>query len=118
MHYTLERPLMESRPEMKVDTIDAFAPSLKRNHADGIAAVDLFVLPMVAFQTLYCLVVLRHGRRHWMSFGVTSNPTAEWLKAFPEAPLMASMRVTASQGQSAPSSAQRSAASLAAWKEC
>ena len=58
------------------------------NHADGIAAVDLFVLPTVAFQTLYCLVVLRHGRRHWMSFGVTSNPTAEWIsrqitEAFP-----------------------------------
>jgi transposase InsO family protein len=58
------------------------------NHADGIAAVDLFVLPTVAFQTLYCLIVLRHGRRHWMSFGVTSNPTAEWIsrqitEAFP-----------------------------------
>src|SRR5665647_27759 len=44
------------------------------NHADGIAAVDLFVL--------------RHGRRHWISFGVTSNPTAEWIsrqmtEAFP-----------------------------------
>src|SRR5450756_78693 len=58
------------------------------NHADGIAAVDLFALPTIAFQTLYCLIVLRHGRRHWMSFGVTSNPTAEWIsrqitEAFP-----------------------------------
>ncbi len=58
------------------------------NHADGIAAVDLFVLPTVAFQILYCLVILRHGRRFWMSFGVTSNPTAEWIsrqitEAFP-----------------------------------
>src|SRR5205807_265484 len=35
-----------------------------------------FVLPTVAFQSLYCLVILRHGRRFWMSFGVTSNPTA------------------------------------------
>jgi transposase InsO family protein len=57
-------------------------------HADGIAAVDLFVLPTVAFQILYCLVILRHGRRFWMSFGVTSNPTAEWIsrqitEAFP-----------------------------------
>src|SRR5881398_819134 len=47
------------------------------NHADGIAAVDLFVLPTITFQTLYCLVILRHGRRFWMSFDVTSNPTAE-----------------------------------------
>src|SRR5450756_1514918 len=47
------------------------------NHADGIAAVDLFVLPTIAFQILYCLVILRHGRRVWVSFGVTANPTAE-----------------------------------------
>jgi hypothetical protein len=31
------------------------------NHEDGIAAVDLFVLPTVAFHTLYCLIVLRPG---------------------------------------------------------
>jgi transposase InsO family protein len=49
------------------------------NHADGIAAVDLFVLPTIAFQILYCLVILRHGRRVWVSFGVTANPTAEWI---------------------------------------
>jgi hypothetical protein len=49
------------------------------NHADGISAVDLFVLPTIAFQILHCLVVLRHGRRLWVSFGVTANPTAEWI---------------------------------------
>jgi transposase InsO family protein len=59
-----------------------------RNHADGIAAVDLFVLPTITFQILYCLVILRHGRRLWLSFGVTSHPTAEWIsrqitEAFP-----------------------------------
>ncbi len=58
------------------------------NHADGIVAIDLFILPTVAFQILYCLVILRHGRRFWVSFGVTSNPTAEWIsrqitEAFP-----------------------------------
>jgi transposase InsO family protein len=58
------------------------------NHSDGIAAVDLFVLPTIAFQILYCLVVIRHGRRLWISFGVTANPTAEWIsrqitEAFP-----------------------------------
>jgi hypothetical protein len=40
------------------------------NHADGIAAI------------------MRHGRRLWVSFGVTANPTAEWIsrqvtEAFP-----------------------------------
>jgi transposase InsO family protein len=59
-----------------------------RNHADGIAAVDLFVLPTIAFRILYCLVIIRHGRRIWVSFGVTENPTAEWIsrqitEAFP-----------------------------------
>jgi hypothetical protein len=49
------------------------------NHADGIAAVDLFVLPTITFRLLYCLVILRHGRRLWVTFGVTTNPTAEWI---------------------------------------
>ena len=59
-----------------------------RNHTDGIAAVDLFVLPTIAFQILYCLVIIRNGRRLWVSFGVTANPTSEWIsrqitEAFP-----------------------------------
>ena len=33
------------------------------NHVDGIAAIDLVVLPTIAFQILYCLVIVRHGRR-------------------------------------------------------
>lgn len=58
------------------------------NHADGIAAVDLFILPTITFNLLYCLVIIRHGRRHWVWFGVTENPTAEWIarqiaEAFP-----------------------------------
>jgi len=32
------------------------------NYVDGIAAIDLFVLPTITFRLLYCLVVLRHGR--------------------------------------------------------
>jgi hypothetical protein len=58
------------------------------NHVDGIAAIDLFVLPTITFRLLYCLVILRHGRRLWVSFEVTTNPTAEWIsrqvtEAFP-----------------------------------
>src|SRR5262249_29178236 len=49
------------------------------NHVDGIAAIDLFVLPTITFRLLYCLVILRHGRRLWVSFGVTTNPTVEWI---------------------------------------
>jgi len=49
------------------------------NHVDGIAAIDLFVQPTITFRLLYCLVILRHGRRLWVLFGVTTNPTPEWI---------------------------------------
>jgi transposase InsO family protein len=59
-----------------------------RNHADGIASIDLFVVPTVTFKLLFGLVILRHGRREVVSFAVTTHPTAEWLarqisEAFP-----------------------------------
>ncbi len=59
-----------------------------RNHADGIASVDLFVVPTITFKLLFAFVVLRHRRRELVSFGVTAHPTAEWLarqvtEAFP-----------------------------------
>jgi hypothetical protein len=34
-----------------------------RNHADGIVAMDLFVVPTISFQLLYGLLILRHDRR-------------------------------------------------------
>jgi hypothetical protein len=34
-----------------------------RNHADGIAAMDLFVVPTISFRLLYSLLILRHDRR-------------------------------------------------------
>ena len=63
------------------------------NHADGIAATDLFVVPTVGFKLLYCLLILGHGRRQLIHHAVTAHPTAEWVarqivEAFPwdEAP--------------------------------
>jgi hypothetical protein len=58
------------------------------NHAEGIASIDLFVVPTVAFQQLFAFLVLGHKRRQLLWFAVTSNPTAEWLarqitQAFP-----------------------------------
>jgi hypothetical protein len=32
------------------------------NHADGIAAMDLFVVPTISFRLLYGLLILGHGR--------------------------------------------------------
>jgi hypothetical protein len=49
------------------------------NHADGIAAIDLFVVPTLSFRLLYGFLVLRHRRRLIMWLGVTANPTAEWI---------------------------------------
>jgi hypothetical protein len=62
------------------------------NHADGIAALDLFVLPTIAFRILYCLVIIRHGRRIWLSqrlraMGIRDRPIAfrsPWQNAYVE----------------------------------
>ena len=63
------------------------------NHADGIAAIDLFVVPTIGFRLLYALVVVQLSRRLLVWTAVTTNPTAEWIarqitEAFPwdEAP--------------------------------
>jgi transposase InsO family protein len=50
-----------------------------RNHADGIAAMDLFVVPTISFRLLYGLLILRHDRRQMLWLGVTAQPTAEWI---------------------------------------
>ena len=50
-----------------------------RNHADGIASIDLFVVPTISFRLLYGLLILRHGRRRILWLGVTAQPTAEWI---------------------------------------
>ncbi len=64
-----------------------------RNHAAGIASIDLFVVRTISFKLLYGLVILRHARRRLVTVNVTSNPTADWIagqvtEAFPwdEAP--------------------------------
>ncbi|MGO9234143.1 MAG: hypothetical protein ACLP4V_08715 [Methylocella sp.] len=40
-----------------------------RNHADGIASMDLFVVPTLSFRLLFGLLIMRHGRRQmlWQS---------------------------------------------------
>jgi transposase InsO family protein len=50
-----------------------------RNHADGVAAIDLFVVPTISFRLLYGLLIMGHGRRQILWLGVTTHPTAEWL---------------------------------------
>ncbi len=50
-----------------------------RNHADGIAAMDLFVVPTMSFRLLFGLLILRHDRREIVWIGTTWRPTAEWI---------------------------------------
>src|SRR3954454_24859503 len=47
------------------------------NHTDGIAAMDLFVVPTVSFQLLYGLLILGHIRRRSLWLGFTAHPTPE-----------------------------------------
>jgi transposase InsO family protein len=58
------------------------------NHMEGIASIDLFVVPTIAFERLFAFLVLGHRRRQLLWIAVTRNPTAEWLarqitEAFP-----------------------------------
>lgn len=59
-----------------------------KNHAEGIASLDLLTVPTIRFNILYCLVILDHRRRRIIHFAVNSNPTSIWLaqqltEAFP-----------------------------------
>ena len=49
------------------------------NHMEGIASIDLFVVPTIAFQRLFAFLVLGHERRRLLWFAVTRNPTGDWL---------------------------------------
>ena len=50
-----------------------------RNHADGVAAMDLFVVPTISFRLLYGVLIMGHGRRQILWLGVTTHPMVEWL---------------------------------------
>jgi hypothetical protein len=50
-----------------------------RNHADGIASMDLFVVPTISFRLLYGFLILQHSRRELVWLGVTARPSAHWI---------------------------------------
>jgi hypothetical protein len=45
----------------------------------GTVEVDLFIVPMVGFKLLHCLVVLGQGRRRLLHHATTAHPAAEWI---------------------------------------
>lgn len=76
--YMLRRPLSPS-PTWR---------SFLRNHALGIAAIDMFIVPSATFRLLFVMIILVHDRRKIVRFDVTQHPTAGWLsrqvtEAFP-----------------------------------
>ncbi len=62
--------------------------SFLRNHAQGIAAIDMFVVASASFRLLYVMIILAHDRRNIVHAAVTEHPSAAWLsrqvtEAFP-----------------------------------
>jgi len=50
-----------------------------RNHTEGVASMDLFVVPTISFRLLYKLLVLQHRRRVIVWIGATAHPSTEWI---------------------------------------
>ena len=50
-----------------------------RNHAEGIASIDFFVVPTATCKLLFGLLIIRHERRQLVHVAVTANPTADWI---------------------------------------
>jgi transposase InsO family protein len=62
--------------------------SFLRNQAQGITAIDMFVVASASFRLLYVVIILAHDRRRIVHTAVTEHPTAAWLsrqltEAFP-----------------------------------
>ena len=62
--------------------------SFLRNQAEGIAAIDMFVVASASFRLLYVMIIPAHDRRRIVHAAVTEHPTAAWLsrqvtEAFP-----------------------------------
>jgi transposase InsO family protein len=50
-----------------------------RNRTEGVASMDLFVVPTISFRLLYGLLVLQHRRHVIVWIGVTAHPSTEWI---------------------------------------
>jgi hypothetical protein len=48
------------------------------NHADGIASIDLFVVPTIAFEQLFAFLVLGHGRRRQLLWFAVTHESSFW----------------------------------------
>ena len=69
---TLKRPAPSERQRQSWRTF-------LENHRESIAAMDFLSVPTASFRTLYVWFAIEHGRRSILHFGVTDQPTAEWV---------------------------------------
>ena len=49
-----------------------------KNHQSVTWATDFLTMPTLTFGVLYVLIIIDHQTRKIVSFGVTTNPTAQW----------------------------------------
>src|SRR5499426_1549069 len=64
-------------------------PDFLEAHIGEIVAIDFFVVPILTFQLLFGLLILRHHRRELVHVNVTDHPTAagaahQLVESFPE----------------------------------
>jgi transposase InsO family protein len=71
--------ILKERHGCRSNSVSQSWKTFLRNHAAGIAAMDLLVVPTIGFRLLYVFVIIRHERRRIVSIAVTSHPTAEWI---------------------------------------
>jgi len=50
-----------------------------QNHIGEIVAIDFFTVPTVSLRVMFVFLILEHKRRKVLHFGVTENPTSEWV---------------------------------------
>jgi homeodomain-containing protein len=49
-----------------------------RNHMGETVAIDFFTVATIRLRVLFVFLVMEHGRRRVLHFGITEHPTAEW----------------------------------------
>lgn len=85
------------------------------NHADGIASMDLFVVPTISFRLLYGLLILHHDRRQILWLGVTAHPTLNGFRASSPRPMAGKWRRDTSSVTATPSTVTSSSAAFGRW---
>ena len=80
---TVANYMVNRRGTVRPELVDVSAQSMPE-----IAAMDLFVVPTLAFGLLYGFIIVRLDRRELVWISVTNSPTADWIarqitEAFP-----------------------------------